>query len=194
MFNKLLQIEIKKIKKGMTIIKNDMSARYDIRVVIIHWVSFLLIAALVPTGKILRDTTVAADKLVLYQFHFAIGTLVFLMTIYRVVLFFTKPRPARLETGWSVHNRVIVWTQRFFYIALLALGISGLVVVVTTGLLENVWKQNIEGFPQTVDSEIFEVHEFMANALIALFFAHVGGVILHYFRHKENVLQRIFLK
>ena len=178
----------------MNVIKNDMAARYDIRVVIIHWVSFLLIAALVPTGKILRDTTVAADKLFLYQIHFSVGILVFSMTIYRVYLFFTKPRPPRLETGWTVHNRVIVWTQRFFYVALLTLGISGLTVAVTTGLLENVWKQNVQGFPQTVDSEIFEVHELMANALIILFFAHVGGVILHYFRHKENVLQRIFFK
>ncbi len=171
-----------------------MTARYDIRVVIIHWASFLLLAALVPTGKILRDTTVAADKLALYQFHFAVGTLVFLMTIYRAYLFFTKLRPPRLETGWTVHNRVIVWAQRFFYVALLALGISGLAVVISTGLLENVWKQNIQAFPKTVDSEIFEVHEFMANALIVLFFAHIGGVILHYFRHKENVLQRIFIK
>ena len=178
----------------MNVIKNDMAARYDTRVVIIHWVSFLLIAALVPTGKILRDTTMAADKLVLYQFHFVVGTVVFFMTIYRAYLFFSKPRPSRLETGWTVHNRVIVWAQRFFYLALLALGISGLAVAVTTGLLENVWKQNIQGFPQTVDSEIFEVHEFMANALIVLFFAHVGGVILHYFRHRENVLQRIYFK
>ena len=171
-----------------------MAARYNIRVVIIHWVSFLLIAALVPTGKILRDMTVAADKLVLYQFHFAVGTLVFLMTIYRVFLFFTKQRPPRLETGWTMHNRMIVWAQRLFYIALLALGVSGLAVVISTGLLENVWKQNIQAFPQTVDSEIFEVHEFMANTLIVLFFAHVGGVIVHYLRHKENVLQRIFIK
>ena len=178
----------------MNVIKNDMTARYDIRVVIIHWVSFLLIASLVPTGKILRDTTIAADKLFLYQFHFAVGTLVFFMTIYRAYLFFSKPRPLRLETGWTVHNRMIVWAQRFFYIALLALGVSGLAVVVTTGLLENVWQHNIQALPQTVDSEIFEVHEFMANALIVLFFAHVGGVILHYFRHKENVLQRIFIK
>ena len=98
----------------MNVIKNDMAARYNIRVVIIHWVSFLLIAALVPTGKILRGMTVAADKLVLYQFHFAVGTLVFLMTIYRVFLFFTKQRPPRLETGWTMHNRMIVWAQRLF--------------------------------------------------------------------------------
>ena len=82
----------------MNVIKNDMAARYDIRVVIIHWVSFLLIAALVPTGKILRDTIVAADKLFLYQIHFAVGILVFLMTIYRVFLFFTNKQKNEQRT------------------------------------------------------------------------------------------------
>jgi cytochrome b561 len=173
---------------------NDLAARYDTRVVIIHWISFLLIAALVPTGKILRDTPVGAYKMSLYQYHLVIGSLVFLMTIYRVFLFFTKARPPRLDMGWIWHNRLVVWVQRSFYLALLALGISGLAVAITTGLGEAVYKNEVKNLPTSIDTEIFEVHEVMANILIVLFFAHVGGVILHYFRHKENVLQRIFFK
>jgi cytochrome b561 len=173
-------------------IQNDLTTRYNIQVVIIHWISFLLIAALVPTGKILRDTPVGADKMSLYQYHLVIGSLVFLMTIYRVILFFTKARPPRLDMGWIWHNRLVVWVQRCFYLALLVLGISGLAMAFTTGLGNAVFQNDVKSLPPSVDGEVFEVHEFMANTLIVLFFAHVGGVILHYFRYKENVLQRIF--
>jgi cytochrome b561 len=176
----------------MSNIKNDLSARYNPQVIIIHWVSFLLIAALVPTGKILHETTEVADKMLLYRVHIVVGIIVFLMTIYRSYLFFTKPRPPRLDMGLSFHNMLVLWVQRLFYIGLLLLGISGLTVIISTSIGEAVFQNNINALPQKVDSDIFEVHEFSANALIVLFVAHVSGVILHYFRQKENVLQRIF--
>jgi cytochrome b561 len=176
----------------MSKIINDLDARYNVQVIIIHWVSFLLIAALVPTGKILHETEVVAEKMLLYQVHIVVGIIVFLMTIYRSYLFFTKPRPPRLDMGLPLHNALVLWVQRFFYIGLLTLGISGLAVIFTTGIGEAVLQNNINALPSKVDSEIFEVHEFSGNALIVLFFAHVGGVILHYYRKKENVLRRIF--
>jgi cytochrome b561 len=178
----------------MSNISNDLKARYDVQIIIIHWLSFLLIAALVPTGKILHETTTVADKMLLYQVHIVVGILVFLMTIYRSFLFFTKQRPPRLDMGLPLHNLLVLWVQRFFYIGLLVLGISGLVVILTTGIGVAVLENNINALPQTVDTDVFEVHEFAANGLIVLLFAHVGGVILHYYRRKENVLQRIFFK
>jgi cytochrome b561 len=178
----------------MSNIKNDLKAHYDVQVIIIHWISFLLIAALVPTGKILHETEVVADKMLLYRVHIVVGIIVFLMTIYRSYLFFIKPRPPRLDMGLSLHNTLVLWVQRFFYIGLLTLGISGLAVIITTGIGEAVFQNNIITLPSKVDNEIFEVHEFSANTLIVLFFAHVGGVILHYFRKKENVLRRIYFR
>jgi cytochrome b561 len=178
----------------MNKIENDLTARYDRRVIILHWVSFLLIAALVPTGKILHETSVVSEKMLLYQVHIGIGILVFVMTIYRSFLFFTKPRPPRLDMGWKLHNSLVLWVQRLFYIALITSGISGLLVITTTSIGEAVLQNSISTLPKTVDSEIFEVHEFVGNLLIVLFCAHVGGVLLHYFRQKENVLQRIWFK
>ena len=105
---------------------NNLSIKHDKRIIWIHWLSAILILSLIPTGKILRDTSVSATKLLLYQWHISCGILVFVMTIYRSYLFFTAGRPKKLETGWYVHNTVIVWVQRLFYITLWVLGISGL--------------------------------------------------------------------
>jgi cytochrome b561 len=176
----------------MNTIKNDLSARYHIRVIVIHWVSFLLIAALVPTGKILHETTVVSEKMMLYRVHIIVGLVVFLMSIYRSFLFFTEPRPPCLDMGLTLHNNLVLWVQRLFYVALLTLGVSGLIVIFTTGISEAVLQNNVNALPQKVDSEVFEAHEFMGNLLIVLFVAHVGGVALYYFRTKESVLQRIW--
>jgi cytochrome b561 len=178
----------------MNTIKNDLSTRYDVRTVIVHWVSFLLIAALVPTGKILHETTVVSEKMMLYRVHIIVGIVVFLMSIYRSYLFFTKPRPPCLDMGLRMHNNLVLLVQRLFYVALLTLGVSGLIVIFTTGISEAVLQNNINALPQKVDSEVFEAHEIMGNLLILLFIAHVGGTALYYFRTKENVLQRIWFK
>ena len=175
-----------------TIIKNDLTHRYDKSVIWVHWLSFLLIAALVPTGKILREYPEEVDRFLFYQIHVYVGILVFLMTLYRVYLYFSKPRPPRLNTGLAWHNQFIVWVQRLFYGALLALGFSGLIVIFTNDIAQALLQNNRSLLPAKVDSEVFEIHEIMGNLLIALFVAHILGVLIHYLRHKENVLKRIF--
>lgn len=179
------------LNKG-TAIKNDLDSRFDKSIIWVHWLSFLLIAALVPTGKVLREYPEAVDRFLFYQIHVFVGVLVFLMTLYRVYLYFTKPRPPRLNTGMDWHNQLIVWVQRLFYGALLVLGMSGLFVIFTNNIAQALLQNNRSLLPAKVDSEVFEIHEITANLLIVLFFAHILGVLLHFLRHKENVLKRIF--
>ena len=170
---------------------NDLTKKHDKRIIWIHWLSAALILTMIPTGKILRDTVVSSTKLLLYQWHITCGVLVFAMTIYRSYLFFTAKRPPRLETGWFVHNNIIVWVQRLFYIALWILGISGLATIFMADIISPVLQNNWQKLPATVDVEIFDAHEFAGNLMIGLLIAHIGGVVLHYFRFKENVLKRI---
>lgn len=170
---------------------NDLTKKHDKRIIWIHWLSAALILTMIPTGKILRDTVVSSTKLLLYQWHITCGVIVFAMTIYRSYLFFTAKRPQKLDTGWFIHNNIIVWVQRLFYIALWVLGISGLATIFMADIIYPVLQNNWQKLPATVDVEIFDAHEFAGNLMIGLLIAHIGGVVLHYFRFKENVLKRI---
>jgi cytochrome b561 len=173
--------------------QNNLGDKYDYRVSIIHWLSAFFILSLIPTGKILRDTEGGFAKLALYQYHVAIGTVVFLLTFYRIYLFYTKHRPAALQTGWVWHDRLIFWSHRAFYWLLIILGLSGLMTVLTTPQLRNaLYNVDYKNLPRLIESEIFEVHEIASNVMIILLIAHIGGVILHYFRFKENTLERVF--
>ncbi len=94
---------------------NDLTKKHDKRIIWIHWLSAALILTMIPTGKILRDTSVSSTKLLLYQWHITFGILVFIMTIYRSYLFFTAKRPQRLETGWYVDNTHCLGATSFLY-------------------------------------------------------------------------------
>ncbi len=71
------------------------------------------------------------------------------------------------------------------------LEISGLLTVFIADIILPVLQNNWQKLPLTVDVEVFEAHEFAGNLMIFLLIAHVGGVVLHYYRFKENVLKRM---
>lgn len=173
---------------------NDLTIKHDKRIIWIHWLSAALILTMIPSGKILRDTDISSTKLLLYQWHITVGILVFSMTIYRSYLFFTAKRPPRLDTGRYLHNILILLVQRLFYIALWVLGISGIATIFVADIISPVLHNDWQKLPATVDIAIFDAHEFAGNLMIVLLIAHVGGVALHYYRFKENVLKRIFYK
>jgi cytochrome b561 len=179
--------------KAMKTVHNDLEDKYDFKVSIIHWLSAFFILSLIPTGKILRETEGGFLKLALYQYHVAIGVAVSLLTLYRVFLFFTRYRPKSVQTGWVWHDKLIYWSHRAFYWLLIILGISGLATILTTPQLKDaLYNVDFKSLPKRVDSGIFDIHEIAANVMITLLIFHVGGVILHYIRFKENLLERIF--
>ncbi len=172
-------------------VKNNLNEKYYKGTIVIHWISLLLILAMIPTGSIMADMPAGPEKIQLYKVHFLLGNLIFLLTLLRTWFFFRKPRPAKLNTGSAFHNRLVVWIEYSFYWILILLAISGIATNIAAELGEAVMTGDFNLLPADMDFPSLEVHEILVKLLIALMIAHVVGVIMHYIRHKENTLKRI---
>lgn len=174
-----------------TIIKNNLSEKYSKGTIIIHWVSFLLIVLLIPTGFLMGNMEAGIAKLNLLRVHMFVGILVFVLTLLRVWFFFRHKRPSRLETGSSLHNKLVVWIENSFYYILILLCITGIATVAMGNLGVAVQNADASLLPETLDVPPLGAHKALAILLIVLLIGHVGGVINHYLKNKENTLKRI---
>lgn len=89
-----------------TIVKNNLSDKYSKGTIIIHWLSFLLIIALIPMGFIMEEMEQETAKLNLLRLHMIVGIIVFVLTLVCIWFFFRQKRPAKLETGNALHDKL----------------------------------------------------------------------------------------
>ncbi len=174
-----------------TNIKNNLTEKYSKAIIIIHWLSFLLIMVLIPLGFLMTNTENGALKLILLNAHVFIGLLVFILTLLRAWFFFKHKRPSRLQTGKWLHNKLIVWIENSFYFILVLLSTSGIATVIFGNFAEAMSKNDILLLSQTIDTSSGMAHKALAIILAILLMGHVGGVISHYIKTKENTLKRI---
>ena len=88
---------------------------YSTRTVWIHWLSALLIGGLIFTGISMENEALNAQKFLLYKVHFALGILVFLLTLIRVVALIKDPKPAPLYPSTSFRERFKNLVSKSFY-------------------------------------------------------------------------------
>ena len=174
-------------------IQNDLSEKYSKGTIIIHWLSFLLILALIPTGFIMSGMENSDAKLGLLRVHIFSGTLVFILTLLRVWFFFKHKRPSKLQTGSWLHDKLIIWIENSFYFILVLLSTSGIATVVSGNYAEAIQNNNPSLLPQTHDMPPLMAHKALAIILIILLLGHIGGVINHYIKTRENTLERSYV-
>lgn len=174
-----------------TTIKNNLTEKYSKPTIIIHWLSFLLIIALIPVGFIMSDMENGETKLLLLRVHLFSGILVFILTLLRVWFFFKHKRPSKLQTGSWLHDKLIVWLENSFYFILILLSFSGIGTVVFGNFAEAIQNGDASLLPQINDIPPAMAHKALAIILIIILLGHIGGVVNHYIKTKENTIKRI---
>ena len=177
-----------------TVLKNDLSKKYSRGTIAIHWISFLLIVALIPVGFFMADTEPSVKKILLYRLHMVMGVTVFVLTLLRVWFFLKHQRPPKLETGDSLHNKLVVRIENSFYFVLILLSTSGLATVIFGELGQAIKTSDYTLLSKKLDVPPLVGHQIFAKILIALLIVHIAGVINHYIKFKENTLKRILPK
>ena len=173
-------------------VKNDLTQKYSKATRRIHWLSFIGILVLIPLGLFMEELEYGEQKLNMFQLHAIIGAVVLLLTIFRIFVFFKHPRPPHLKTGSSFNDKLAVWIHYSFYIVLIPIFISGITILIQSGLIEAFKSGDYKLMPEHIDLPATSGHWFFAMLLIFLIVLHIVGVIKHYLLTKENTIKRIF--
>ena len=168
-------------------------ARYHGVAIVLHWLLAALLVFQFALGLRLDEVAVP-QKFTAYQFHKSIGITILLLSLARLALRLTLPRPAEVGEGLQkLAGRLTHWA---FYGVMLLVPLSGWIIVSTAkiklptllyGLV--VWP-NLP-LPAGLNDPAKLAHTVLAWALPALIVLHVAAVIYH-LRQRDSVPARMF--
>ncbi|WP_419870576.1 cytochrome b [Chryseobacterium sp. CT-SW4] len=167
---------------------NNLSVKYRKETIIIHWVSAVLLITLFILGKYMEGLP-STEKLGLLKVHIILGTLVFTLTIIRGIFLFIHRTP-KLDTGYRWNNLLITLIHYGFYVVILGISVTGIMLSYKGGFLEAVF-QNDSGFITHKSGGMLKAHAVLSGFMILLLILHILGIIKHIILTKENAFKRI---
>ncbi len=169
--------------------------RYHPWLVIIHWLSALLIILNLAAGTFaLKGMPNDAAKIMPLASHMTFGIVILLVTLVRIYIRVTKPKPAAASAGNVILDKIGVITHYLLYLGALGMGISGVALAAQSGLFSSVY-----GRTGTLPADFYAYpvrfgHGFTATALILLVLLHIGAALYHQYIRRDNLLSRMSIR
>jgi cytochrome b561 len=167
------------------------AARYGSVAIAIHWLSALAILALLALGLAAANAVDPAMKSALLRIHIPLGTLVLLLTLFRIVWWFIDRRPAPLSAmpRWQVSAESVV--RILLYVVIIALSASGIGLLILSGAAPILFFHAPGAPPDFWQFPPMLVHYAAALLLIALICGHVAAALYHQFFKRDRLLYRM---
>lgn len=168
--------------------------RFGLIAILLHWLMAILIIGLVCMGLYMTELPVSKQKLIYYGWHKEFGMLVLMLVGVRLSwrLYNINPTLVELPTWERVAARTVHWA---FYFFMFLQPITGWLISSAAGLPVSFFGLFVipSLIPANEEQRMFftEMHQWLAYALIATFFLHVGAALKHYFINKDNIMQRM---
>ncbi len=186
-----------------------MPSRYTSVAISLHWLIALLIIGLIAIGKYM-DGLEETDHLrfELIQWHKSFGILVLLLIVIRILWRLTH-KPPQLTVAMAAWEKFAASaTHVLLYLLMLAIPISGWVMVsasplnLATELFGAVpWPHlplgTADGYSdsarETIAGGAHQAHHLLANGLLALVILHTAAALRHQFIFKDNLISRMWI-
>ncbi len=175
-------------------LKGYSMKQYSTRIAIIHWLTLFLFIAAVYLGHTLDEIEVAKDKMSLYPAHFIIGDLVLVLTLIRAYFLRKDGKLAPVEGGSAIANKVASGIHHLLYLLLIALPVTGMIMITTTGLVEALKLNDASKLPDLEKFTIHEVHGTLVTILVLTIGLHALAALYHQFILKDNLIRRMAIK
>ena len=168
-------------------------ARYHAAAIALHWVLALLLAYQFALGLRLEQQAPTSEVFTAFQQHKSIGIAILLLSLVRLVLRLTKPRPEAV--GATAEQLAARLAHRAFYAIMLLAPLSGWIIVSTAKIKVPTVLFGLIPLPHlplsAAGHEPAELaHAVLGWALPALVLLHVAAVFYH-LQRRDAVPQRM---
>jgi cytochrome b561 len=167
--------------------------QYSKRTAIMHWVIFVLVVVAFFLGHELADSENTAQKLSLLPVHFLLGDTILLLVLVRIYFRKKDGEPAPANANLLL-NKLAAATHGLLNLSLIAVAISGVVTVATSGVIEALKKGDASLIPDFEKVAAREFHETLVAVMVLLVAFHVAAALYHQFIVKDNLIRRIMIK
>lgn len=160
-----------------------------------HWLMALLIIGLITVGLTMGEFE-APFKYQIYGVHKSLGIIVLCLVVARLLWRLTNPTPTLPATLTAPQRLAAHALHLCLYIAMFVMPLSGWAMssagghpVTIFGLIDvpPLMEKNKE-----LGKLFYEVHEYVAYALISAIVAHMGAALVHHYVFKDTILRRMW--
>lgn len=167
--------------------------KYGSVAVTIHWLSAVLIVAVLGSGFRAADIVDPATKVQLLRIHVPLAFMVALLMVSRLLWWWfadRKPDPVAGTAKWQQFGATAIhW---LFYVTILGMVASGIGLFVLSGAGPMVFG-NVEGqLPDFWNFKPRVPHGIGARAMLLLLVLHVGAALFHHFVRGDGLLWRMW--
>jgi len=169
------------------------NSNYGLVAVSIHWLSALLILALVGTGFKAANTLDLDIKAEILSAHVPLGITVFLLTLLRVFWWrFFDTKPAALGNDQSLKEKLAKGVHFLFYLLIFGMAFSGIGMFVLSGAGSVIFGGEGGVLPDFTRYPPRIPHGIGARLIIVLFVLHAGAALYHHFIKRDITLRRMW--
>lgn len=167
-----------------------MKQNWSFSVRMLHWLSAVLVIGCV--GAVWgRELFVKGDPMRTQMMlaHFALGGLVAVMTVLRIVARTNTTAPTHAMPRWITQSSKLAHVALYvLLVALPVVGYMGIASYESPSPVLVAFSLPVLPYSASVAHTFKELHEGMANLLLAVLALHVGAVVLHAVVLKDKVL------
>lgn len=169
------------------------SSSYGTVAVAIHWLSALLIVALLGSGFRAANTIDLAAKQQFLTIHAPLGITILILTLARIIWWWfadKKPTPVAGTPVWQDLSARAVHV--LFYVVILGMAASGIGMFALSGAGEIIFAGGTGPLPDFWDFLPRVPHGIGARVFVVLLALHVGAALYHHFIKKDGLLKRMW--
>ena len=169
-------------------------SRYHPLLVILHWVlAFFILGALALGALVLaKIPTTDPAKIEALRAHMSGGMIILVLMLIRLVVRTGSAHPAPASAGHPLLDRLAWVSHRLFYVTVIAMASSGLIMALQTGAFDAVFFGQGQLPADFWAYRIRSAHYALSRLLMALIALHIVAALYHMVVLRDGLLSRMF--